>query len=65
MPQLYACPRRGCYRVVPRLNEIRILEGLTEHAPEFVCDGCLRELEDRAAGDPAIILERTGRKILA
>lgn len=56
-----ACPRRGCYRVVPRLTEIRILEGLTEHDPTFACDNCVRELEDRAAADPQLILERTGR----
>lgn len=57
----FSCPRRGCYRVVRRLTEIRMLEGLTEHESEFVCDECLDELDERTAGDPLLALERTGR----
>lgn len=54
-----ACP--FCYRVVRRLHEIRITLGLELRDPVYRCDLCISDLEDRAAADPAIIVERTGR----
>lgn len=51
-----ACPRRGCYRVVDRLNYVMVSVGLIDSPPAWVCDECLEELRGRAAADPAIIV---------
>jgi hypothetical protein len=60
-----ACPRRGCYRVVPRLFCVRISVGLEDRDPEFVCDECLAELRARAKADPAILISEIPSRILA
>ncbi len=57
----FACPRRGCYLVVHRLWEVRVVEGLTVHDPEWVCDDCLDQLEGIADLDRLVTVERTER----
>lgn len=51
-----ACPRRGCYRVVDRLSAVEISVGLLDRGLEWVCDECLREYQDRAAADRAVVV---------
>lgn len=53
---LRACPRTGCYRVVPRLHFVRVSVGLEDQEPGFMCDDCLEHIRDRAATDPAIAI---------
>lgn len=57
--QLRACP--ACYRVVPKLIGIRVTLGLELRDPAFRCEICVREWDELAAADPAVIIERTGR----
>jgi hypothetical protein len=60
-----ACPRRGCFRVVPRLFCVRISIGLEDREPEWCCDECLAEIRARAAADPAVLVSEIPSRILA
>lgn len=56
---LFACPRTGCYAVVPRLTEISVSDITSLTWSEFyICDECLAELRSQG---PELGVTETGR----